>query len=117
MKSLRIENQVIDDVVDAAVAGGGASLKQLYFVNYSFSESGEWILCEFPSVSKVGFIRFNLSYNALEELLQSNDPYNKIEVLDLTWNNQAKDPKLFVDVLRCAIVPFKSVGELILVDN
>ena len=89
----------------------------MYFVNCSFSESGEWILCEFPSFSKVGFIRFNLSYNALEELLQSNDPYNKIEVLDLTGNNLAKLPERFVDVLLCAIVPFKSVGELILVDN
>ena len=77
----------------------------------------EWILCEFPSVTKVGFIWCNLSYNVLEELLQSNDPYNKIEVLDLTGNNLAKDPERFVDVLLCAIVPFKSVGELILVDN
>ena len=49
--------------------------------------------------------------------MQSNDPYNKIEVLDLTGNNLAKDPEHFVVVLQCAIVPFKSVGELILVDN
>ena len=49
--------------------------------------------------------------------MQSNDPYNKIEVLDLTGNNLAKDLERFVDVLRCEIVPFKSVGELILVDN
>ena len=117
IKSLRIENQVIDYGVDSAIARFAADPKQLCFVNCSFLGVGEWILCKFPSVSKVGFIRCNLSYDALEELLSSNDPYNEIEVLDLTGNNLAKDPERFVDVLRRTIVPFKSIGELILVDN
>ena len=75
------------------------------------------ILREFPSVSKVGFIHCNLSYDALEKLLSSNDPYNDIEVLDLTGNELAKEPKLFVDILKHVVIPFKSIGELILMDN
>ena len=108
---------MIDDEVYFSVAMVGATLKQVYFVNCSFSGAWEWILCEYPSVSKVGFIRCNLSYNALEGLLRSNDPYNNIEVLDLTGNNLAKDPERFVDILQCAIVPFKSIGNLILLEN
>ena len=59
IKSLRIENQVIDDDVYSAIAS--AKPKQVYFIDCSFSEDGKWILCEFPSVSKVGFIRCSLS--------------------------------------------------------
>ena len=70
IKSLRIENQVIDDGVSISPKIFAGDPGQVYFVNCSFSESGEWILCEFPSVSKVGFILCNLSHDALEELLQ-----------------------------------------------
>ena len=117
IKSLRIKNQVIDDEVDASVGMVCTYLKQVYFVNCSFSGAGEWILCEFPSASKIGFIRCNLSCNTLEGLLRSNNPYNKIEVLDLTGNNLAKDPERFVDFLKRAILPFKSIGNLILLEN
>jgi hypothetical protein len=49
--------------------------------------------------------------------LSSNDPYNDIEVLDLTGNELAKEPKRFVDILKHVVIPFKSIGELILMDN
>ena len=37
--------------------------------------------------------------------------------MDLTGNELAKEPEKFVEVLRKAIVIFKSIKELILVDN
>ena len=37
--------------------------------------------------------------------------------MDLTGNELAKEPEKFVEVLRKSIVIFKSIKELILVDN
>ena len=116
IKSLRIENQVIDDEAYNAVAEFAADPEQVYFVNCSFSKIGEWVLGEFPSVSRVGFIRCNLSYDALKRLLNSNN-HNDIKVLDLTGNDLGKDPKRFVDILEDSIFSSKLVEELILVDN
>ena len=78
---------------------------------------GEGILRECPSVKKVGFIRCNLSYDTLRQLLHPNDPYNDIDVLDFTGNELGKNPEQLVEVLRKTIVLFKVVKELILVDN
>ena len=117
IRSLRIENQVIDYevVVSSKIFVGDP--EQVYFVNCSFLEPGDGILCNLPSVSKVGFIRCNLSYDALEKLLHSNNPHNDLEVLDLTGNDLGKDPERFVDILQHTIVPCKFIVELILVDN
>ena len=90
IKSLRIENQVIDDEVSVHAAIFDGKTEHVYFVDCSFMDDGMGILREFPSVSKVGFIHCNLSYDALEKLLSSNDPYNDIEILDLTGNELAK---------------------------
>jgi len=49
--------------------------------------------------------------------LYSFNPYNEIEVLDLTGNKLTEDPMHFVDILKYTILPFKSIGKLILVDN
>ena len=117
IKSLRIENQVIDDEVSVHAAIFDGKTEHVYFVDCSFLDDGMRILREFPLVSKVGFIRCNLSYDALEKLLSSNDPYNDIEILDLTGNELAKEPKRFVDILKHVVIPFKSIGELILMDN
>ena len=90
IKSLRIENQVIDDEVSVHAAIFDGKTEHVYFVDCSFMDDGMGILREFPLVSKVGFIRCNLSCDALEKLLSSNDPYNDIEILDLTGNELAK---------------------------
>ena len=50
-------------------------------------------------------------------MLYSFNHYNEIEVLDLTGNKLTEDPMHFVDILKYTILPFKSIGELILVDN
>ena len=108
IKSLRIEN------LTEVFAGDH---DQVYFVVCSFDGDGKEILRECPSASKIGLIRYNLSYEILKQLLYSNIPYNDFDVLDLTGNELAKEPEKFVEVLRKAIVIFKSIKELILVDN
>jgi hypothetical protein len=50
-------------------------------------------------------------------MLSPNNPYNNFDVLDLTGNELSKEPEKFVEVLRKAIVIFKLIKELILVDN
>ena len=89
----------------------------MYFVNCSFLGAGKGILRECPSVSKVGFIRCNLSFDILKRLLSSNNPHNDIEVLDLTGNDLGKDPERFLDTLKDSIFGFKKIEELILVEN
>ena len=100
-----------------AITRFAAVPERLYFVGCSFKESGNCILCEFPSVSKVGFIQCNLSYDTLEELLGSSNPHNDMKVLDLTGNDLGKDPERFVDILKDTFFRVKKVEELILVDN
>ena len=117
IKSLRIENQLIDDEVSISPEIFAGDPGQVYFVNCSFLEDGKGILRECPSVSKVGFIRCNLSYDILKRLLSSNNPHNDIEVLDLTGNDLGKDPERFVDILKDSIYRVKKIEELILVDN
>ena len=115
IKSLRIENQSIDEEIERYFNQFNEDLEQLYFVNCSFSSY--YVLSTFYG-KKVGFIRCNLSYDILDELLCSASPYNNYDVLDLTGNKLGKDPDLFVKimcefVMECA----PSVKELILVDN
>ena len=90
---------------------------QAYFVNYSFFEDLQGILRECQSVSNLGFIMYNLSWDSLDKLLYSNNSYNDIDVLDLTRNELDKNPEDFVDVLHKAIAPFKSIEVLILSYN
>jgi hypothetical protein len=117
IKSLRIENQLIDDEISRKTEVFAGDPDQVYFVDCSFNGDGRGILRECPSASKIGLIRCNLSYEILEKLLYSNNPYNNFDVLDLTGNELSKEPEKFVEVLRKAIVIFKLIKELILVDN
>ena len=117
IKYLTIENQVIDDEVSYRFGVFSGIIEELCFINCSFVGDGKGILREVPRVSKVGLIICNLSYKVLQRLLYSNDPYNNIDVLDLTGNELSKDPRRFVEVLRKTIVQFKTIGKLILVDN
>ena len=75
IKSLRIENQSIDDEFEYDILKFNYSLdlEQLYFINCSFSSTN--VLCEFYG-KKVGFIRCSLSYDILEEILCTAAPYN-----------------------------------------
>ena len=118
IKSLRVENQTIDDKISVNYNDiFHPDLEILYFYNCSFEEDGKGILRECPGVKKVGFIKCNLSYDILERLLRSNDPYNNIDVLDLTGNKFGKNPKRFAEVLSKTITHVKIINELILTDN
>ena len=117
IKYLTIENQVIDDEVSYRFGVFSGIIEELCFINCSFVGDGKGILREVPRVSKVGLINCNLSYKVLQRLLYSNDPYNNIDVFDLTGNELSRDPRRFVEVLRKTIVQFKIIGKLILVDN
>ena len=95
IKSLRIENQVIDREAYNDITSFAADPERVYFVDWSFSESGKWILCEFPSVSKVGFIQCNLSYDTLEELLGSSNPHNDMKDFGFNWKWPRKGSRAF----------------------
>ena len=90
----------MDDEVSSSTEGFVCDPEQVYFIGCSFVDDGMGILRECPSVDNIGFIRCNLSYDELENLLHSNNPYNHIEFLDLTKNKLAEDPDLCVDLLK-----------------
>ena len=113
IKSLRIENQTLDGGISLYALFPDDNIEQIYFDNCSFSGTDLWILSSFPSVSKIGFTRCGLSCDSLKELLYSQNPYQVIEVLDLSGNNFGNS-MLFVDVLRKTR---RSIKTLIISDN
>ena len=117
IKSLRIENQSIDEEIEKFFKTDITmeDLEQLYFVNCSFSSYH--VLSTFYG-KKVGFIRCNLSYDILDELLCRASTYNDFDVLDLTGNELGKNPDLFAKIVNDFFVMCGStVEEFILVDN
>ena len=113
IKSLRIENQTLDGEISLYALFPDDNIEQIYFDNCSLSGTDLWILSSFPSVSKIGFTHCGLSCDSLKELLYSQNPYQGIEVLDLSGNN-FENPMLFVDVLRKTR---RSIKTLIISDN
>ena len=113
IKSLRIENQTLDGEISLYALFPDDNIEQIYFDNCSLSGTDLWILSSFPSVSKIGFTHCGLSCDSLKELLYSQNPYQVIEVLDLSGNN-FENPMLFVDVLRKTR---RSIKTLIISDN
>ena len=75
-----------------------------------------WILRDFPSATRIGFTRCGLYSVDLERLLYSSNPYQQIEVLDVS-GNKFGNPYLFVDALRKPIRGVKSIEKLIISDN
>lgn len=116
IKSLRIENQTLDGGISLYAIFPYDNLDQIYFDNCSFSGSDLWILSGFPSASRIGFTQCGLSFDSLKELLYSINPYEEIEILDLSGNNFG-NPMLFVDVLRETIFGKRSIKTLVISDN
>ena len=116
IKSLRIENQVIDNHFFPFEIIYDNDIEQIYFDNCSFLESGLWILRDFPSATRIGFTRCGLYSVDLERLLSSSNPYQQIEVLDVS-GNKFGNPYLFVDALRKQIRGVKWIEKLIISDN
>ena len=116
IKSLRIENQTLDGRISLYALFPYDNLEQIYFDNCSFSGSDLWILSSFPSASRIGFTRCGLRCAFLEELLCSSNPYEAIEVLDLSGND-FENPMLFVDVLRKTVFGVRTIKKLVISDN
>ena len=116
IKSLRIENQTLDGGISLYAIFPYDNLEQIYFDNCSFSDSDLWILSSFPSVSRIGFTRCGLRCDSLKELLYSSNPYQKMEVLDLSGND-FENPTLFVDALKKKVFGFRWIKTLIILDN
>jgi hypothetical protein len=118
IKSLRVENQTFDGWIffDFDSHFPDDNLEQIYFDNCSFSGSDLWILSSFPSTSRIGFTRCGLRCASLEELLSSSNPYQDIEVLDLSGND-FENPTLFVDALKKKVFGFRWIKTLIISDN
>ena len=106
IKSLRIENQILDGGISFYALFPDDNVEQIYFDNCSFSGSDLWILSSFPSTSRIGFTRCGLRCASLEELLNSSNPYQDIEVLDLSGND-FENPTLFVDALKKKVFGFR----------
>ena len=116
IKSLRIENQTLDGSSSLYELFPKDNLEQIYLDNCSFSGSDLWILSSFPSTSRIGFTRCGLRCASLEELLCSSNPYETIEVLDLSGND-FENPNLLVDVLRKTVFGVRSIKTLVISDN
>ena len=118
IKSVRIENQTFDSTrkITLSVVFSHNNIEQLFFDNCTFVGSGLWVLCDFYSATRIGFIRCGLNCNDLIELLSSSNPYEDIEVLDVSENNFG-NKFLFVDALKKRIVGIKILKTLIISDN
>ena len=118
IKSVRIENQTIDDKgkKSPGLVFYENHIEQLFFDNCSFVEAGLWVLCDFYAATRIGFIRCGLNCNDLKELLMSHNPHQDIEVLDVSENN-FENKFLFVDALKDSIFRMKRIETLIISDN
>ena len=92
------------------------NIEQIYFDNCSFSGGGLHELNIFQFASRIGLTRCGLNLDDLESLLYSSNPYEQLEILDLSGNNFG-NKRLFVDVLRRTIFQVKSLEKLIILDN
>ena len=113
IKSLRIENQIFKENLTLTFAFSGNDVEQIYFDSCSFQGKGLWALRNFPDATRIGFTRCGLSCYTLKELLDACNPYQSLELLDLSGNN-FEDPILFIEVLKRTIFCFKSLPRLII---
>ena len=116
IKSLRIENQILDGGISFYALFPDDNIEQIYFNNCSFSGWDLWILSSFPSVSRIGFTRCGLRGASLKKLLNSSNPYETMELLDLSGNN-FETPLDFVDVFKSTVFGVRSIKTLVLSDN
>ena len=117
IKSLRIENQVIDDTLRFKLLYYADDLYSVYFVGCNFFEGGWLVLNCAPTVSEIGFVNCLLSVDDLDRLLSALYPHHPTEVLDLTGNRLGDDPLRFVKCLSKNVFNFKSLSKLVISGN
>ena len=114
IKYLRIENQIIDHRASGILLFL-ENIEAIFFINCNLDEE-VYLLSMFPSVTKIGFIKCELTSERLYELLCALNPYEETKLLDLSKNKLGENPKRFIEVLG-HLFSLKPVGTLILLDN
>ena len=115
IKYLRIENQIIDHRVSAILLFL-ENIEAIFFINCNLDEE-VYLLSMFPSVTKIGFIKCELTSERLYELLCALNPYEQTDLLDLSKNKLGENPKRFIEALEKNVFSFKYIETLILLDN
>ena len=114
IKSLRIENQIIDEKLWYKITSTD-KLKSLYLLNCNIDT--EIYLCDVPYVSNIGFIKCGLTSEKLDEIFHSLPSYSYIDILDLSENKLGQNPKLLIEIIEDCFRGAKHFKTLILFDN
>ena len=114
IKSLRIENQIIDEKLWYKITSTD-KLKSLYFLNCNIDT--KIYLCDVPYVSNIGFIKCGLTSEKLDEIFHSLPSYSYIDILDLSENKLGQNPELLIKMIELCFRYAKEIKTLILFDN
>ena len=114
IKSLRIENQIIDEKLWYQITSID-KLESLYFLNCKIDT--DIYLCDVPYVSKIGFIKCGLTSEKLNEILNTLMSYSYTDILDLSENNLGENPELLIKIIELCFRYAKHIKTLILFDN
>ena len=114
IKSLRIENQIIDEKLWYKITSTD-KLKSLYFLNCNIDT--KIYLCDVPYVSNIGFIKCGLTSEKLDEIFHSLPSYSYIDILDLSENKLGENPELLIKMIELCFRYAKEIKTLILFDN
>ena len=115
IKSLRLENQIIDYELWRKISFMDNKLESLYFLNCNIDT--DIYLCDVPYATKIGFIKCGLTCEKLNEILNTLPSYSYLDVLDLSENKLGENPELFVKIIRDCFILAKHIKTLILLDN
>ncbi len=115
IKSLRLENQIIDYELWRKISFMDYKLESLYFFNCNIDT--DIYLCDVPYATKIGFIKCGLTCEKLNEILHTLPSYSYIDVLDLSENKLGVNPELFIKIIRECFILAKHTKTLILLDN
>ena len=114
IKSLRIENQIIDEDLWFKITLID-KLESLYFLNCKIDAKIR--LCDVPEVSKIGFIKCGLTSEKIYNILNTLMSYSYTDILDLSENKIGENPELFIETMEHCYFLEKSISTLILFDN
>ena len=115
IKSLRLENQIIDYELWRKISFMDNKLESLYFLNCNIDT--DIYLCDVPYATKIGFIKCGLTCEKLDEILNTLPSYSYLDVLDLSENKLGVNPELFIKIIRDCFILAKHTKTLILLDN
>ena len=115
IKYLRIENQIIDNEVSSILLFL-ENIETIFFINCNLDEE-IYLLSMISSVTKIGFIKCELTSDRLYDILCALNPYEETNLLDLSKNKLGENPKRFIEALEKNVFSFKYIETLILLDN